>query len=390
MRRQSASVGIWLVIFALLVIGAVGGFAWQIYSQFNAIPQTSPAGEYVLTVDQGDTLEVVADQLSRDSVILNKDTFLLWEKLESVAALQAGEYKLAVPAHPSEVLKQIDTQARAKTKELAAAADRESKSITFKEGETLDQMITKLDQNGVVARAEMEAFAKDPRNFDRTRYPFLPEPLSCTYGDIFKCAKYYPEGYLYPDTYEFFTPSTPQEVFAKFLSNFSTKVWTQVREDLGDENLHQAMIMASVIEKESGRTRGVTAETAPLLKQERRLIAGVFYNRLQAGIQWASDPTLGYGQDLVICQRTFEIPGCAYLDDPRVLHLYNTYNNKGYPVGPIASPQLENILAALDPESSDYYYFVSDATGKKYFGRTEAEHDRNIANVNRINRELGL
>jgi UPF0755 protein len=205
------------------------------------------------------------------------------------------------------------------------------------------------------------------------------------------CGKYYLEGYLYPDTYSFFKNSTAVEVTNKLLANFEAKVWKKLEKTPTPDVFYKALTMASVIEKETGRTKGgVTDKNREQINKERAQVAGVFINRMNQGVKWQSDVTASYGHGYKICQQTLEVKDCKYLDDPLTNTKYNTYIIEGYPIGPVSNPDFNNIFAALNPTSTDALFFVMDATGKTYFADTEGEHYQNIQAVTQINNDLGL
>jgi UPF0755 protein len=377
-------------IAALIIVGIIGYIGFSIDQQFNGFPSNSPKGEYTFEVKSGETLSDVADTLKKDNIINNKDAFLLQEKWNESKPLQQGEYTITVPAKPVELIEQINKETQEKIDALSKIPNLPVSRVVFKEGYTLDQMIEILDKEGIAKKEDLVSFAQKPENFNRELYSFLPKPLDCTYGDLSNCAKYYVEGYLYPDTYDFYKPSEPKDVYDKMLSNFNKKVWSQVRQNLNGKNFDEAVIMASVLEKETGRTKGITEANKAEVSSERKVVAGVFYNRLSQNIKWQSNPTSEYGHGQILCESTFARPGCKYLDDQILNTKYNTYNITGYPIGPISNPQLDNIQAVLNPTKTDYLFFVADATGKTYFSKNETEHQAVIDQVNKINRELGV
>ena len=130
-------------------------------------------------------------------------------------------------------------------------------------------------------------------------------------------------------------------------------------------------------------------------------MAQVFYNRTAVNMKWQSDVTAEYGQFSIqtqadgkkvfvkrkLCQQTFTVENCLYLDSPEIATKYNAYQ-VNIPIAPVTNPQYDNIYAALNPIDNDYIYFVSDVSGKKYFSTTEAEFNQSIVNVQKINREL--
>lgn len=374
-----------------IILGVFGFFGFNYYNQFYGVPKDAPTGEFKFTVETGDSLKTVAKELQDRKVINSSDALLFFAKLNQVDPLQEGEYTLNLNKEkPEELLKLINAQ----TKVLASSqVDKQLpvEKITFREGIRADQVFSLIEAQGVAKASELAEYAKNPANFDRKKYEFLPEPLTCTYGDVKNCALYYIEGYLYPDTYNFYKPSTAKEIYTKFLDNFKAKVWTPLKSKVGNKNFQEVIIMASVLEKETGRPKfGVSDANRAEVNVERSIMAGVFYNRLADGMKWGSDVTVEYTSGRKLCQQTFKVDNCLFLDEPAALSPYSTYQNLGYPIGPITSPQFDNVNAVLNPTDSQYLYFVSDVTGKKYFGVTEADQKRIIAQVNEINRKLGL
>ncbi len=381
-----------LLSILVIVVVIVGIVVYQIYTRAFDYPSDSPTGEYFLVVESGATSSSIAEKLEADNVVYSADLFEIREALQPINGLQVGEYRLQVPAEPGNLIKQINTQAEVIRLANLEAGNREQISVTLREGLGIDDYGEILEDEGVIASAEeFKQFAQNPNNFSQQRYEFLPEPLDCEYGDVTTCALYYPEGYLYPDTYVFFADSATSEVYTKMLDNFNTKVWSRLGEQAAqnDQSFYQVITLASVLEKETGRTRGIQDDQLDEVNAERRNMSQVFYNRIDAGMMWQSDVTIEYGTGRKVCQQTFEVKNCFLLDDPITQHKYNTYLNKGYPIGPVTNPQFFNIEAALNPTRNNYLFFVSDVTGKKYFAETGAEHEQVIEKVNEINRELG-
>ena len=377
MSARSVITTLFLIVF--LGLSLLG------YNYINGYPGTSPEGSYEISVENGQSLADIAIILEQDSVIHDDDVFNLLARVNGTDGLMAQTYTLNLPANVNDIQSQLDLQ----TEEfIAQAADpRPSESITFKEGVDMDVIIRQLVTKDIVGEEEMEAFLQDPANFDRVAYPFLPADLGCEYGDLSTCAKYYPEGYFYPDTYEFFLESTPAEVADKFLSNFNRKVW-QVIDSQVSTGFNKTMTLASVVELETGRTAtGINNINSAQVLQERRGVARVFLNRNDIGEKWKSDITAEYGTGKRLCQQTFEIDGCIYLDSPEAQTGYNTYLVQT-PIAPVSNPDITSIQAALNPEENDFLFFVSDITGKTYFAKTNAGHEQNIRDVLVINQEL--
>jgi UPF0755 protein len=383
MTKKIFSLGIILLIIAGLLFAGYSSYAYYFVS-----PSDSPKGNYELVVNSGDDVEVVAKKLTEAKIVPSEGSILLQARLNSLNGLQSGKYTLNLPDSPEGVLLQIKDESTKIRDELAKLNNKPVVKITFREGETLDQMIAKLVENGVAQKSDLENVARDNTKFSNVKYPFLPKPLTCTYGDIKACAKYFLEGYLYPDTYNFTQPMDTIAVYETFLNNFKTKVWSKLETQVGDKDFYKVITLASVLEKETGRTKGVTAETKDELYRERQTMAGVFYNRITQKMMWQSDVTAEYGTGKKLCQQTFKLEDCMLLDSPLAKTKYNTYQIAGYPIGPITSPQFDNINAALNPDQNSYLFFVSDVTGKKYFAKTSAEHFNVIRQVNQINKDL--
>ena len=173
------------------------------------------------------------------------------------------------------------------------------------------------------------------------------------------------EGYLFPNTYKFAKGTTVEQVVEMMLKAFKER-WTETfDEDARNLGLtqHEVVTLASVIEKEAQ------------VKSERPRIASVFHNRLKKKWRLQADPTVLYalGNPKRLLTKT----------DLRVDSPYNTYRHRGLPPGPIASPGIDSIKAALRPEKTDYFYFVAIGEGKHYFSKTLSEHNRMIRKIRR-------
>jgi UPF0755 protein len=376
------------LIILTIILGILGYFGYTTYQRFYFAPSDAPSGQYVFEVNEGETFRDVAQKLQQDNVAY--EFALIFHSNQTVVKdLQKGTYQLELDqTSPEDIIIQINKETDRIAAEVAANSQ-PTETITFREGLRLEQVMNLLSESGVTPKDQLQEYARNPENFDRSKYPFLPDPLTCEYGNVNNCALYYIEGYAYPDTYEFFLPSTPEQVFTKFLNNFEAKVWNRLETKPELPEFTDVIIMASVIERESGRPGGgVNSSNINEVNQERANIAAAFYNRLDQGMKWQSDPTIPYPSGKEVCQQTFELEGCIFLDSPEADNLYNTYRIDGYPIGPITSPQFDNINAALNPSGEDYLFFTSDISGRKYFASTDRGHQANIAKMKEINAEL--
>ncbi len=181
------------------------------------------------------------------------------------------------------------------------------------------------------------------------------------------------EGSLLPETYYFSYGDSREGLLQRMRQSqkdILARLWDDRADDLPLMDIKEAIILASIVEKETG------------LAEERPLVASVFINRLKNGMRLQSDPTIIYG-----------IGGGVPLGRPiRKSELaqetpFNTYKIDGLPPTPIANPGIDAIKAVLNPPQTDYFYFVADGSGGHAFARTLAEHNRNVARWRALNRE---
>jgi UPF0755 protein len=213
--------------------------------------------------------------------------------------------------------------------------------VTIPEGYTLAQIDRLLGQKGVIDPGELFNF--DTSGLEK-EYCFLKK------GEAL-------EGYLFPDTYEFFLGSSPRVVAERLLDNFNRKAGRLL---CGRPDLKKQVVMASLIEKE-----------VPDQGEDRNLVSGILWKRIGAGVPLQVDASLCYAVSPLGCRRE-DID--SKIDSP-----YNTYLHYGLPPGPIANPGLSAIIAALEPQESAYWYYLSAAgTGQTIFSKDLDEHNRNI------------
>ena len=227
--------------------------------------------------------------------------------------------------------------------------------VTFPEGYNIDQIAAKLDDSGVCSA---EAFFKAMESEDIfADFEFLSDitDKELRYRVL--------EGYLYPDTYEFYIGESPTSVIERFLKNFENKwsdAYASKAKALG-YTIDEVITIASILEKEA-----FDAAQMPV-------IASVLYNRLESSsFPFINcDSTAKYIENF---KETLEAQG-KYSEYMKV---YDTYQKTGLPIGAICCPGADAIHAALHPENSDYYYFLHDAEGKIYLARTADEHQGNM------------
>lgn len=230
------------------------------------------------------------------------------------------------------------------------SGQRETVRVTITEGMTLTQIFKKLEANGVCSFDEL---MKTAESYDYSYYPLIAARPSNTRA--FKL-----EGYLFPNTYDFYKNEKPQDAIGRFLrigEKYITSADRAKAKSMG-YSMDEVLTVASIIEKEGSNPNEV------------RKIAAVIYNRLKAGMQLQMDSGIYY------IERNVKpyISG----DINRYNSLYNMYKCKGLPAGPICNPGARTINAALDPADVSYLYFCHDSSAKYYYADTYEEHLENL------------
>ena len=223
--------------------------------------------------------------------------------------------------------------------------------ITFIEGVTLSEAFKLLEQNGVASYNDLMSTAQNYNFSDYKIYSDIPD-------DENRCFKL--EGYLFPDTYEFFLNESPESVIGRFLSNTDVKITDEMRsraEELGF-TIDEIIIIASIIQAEGA------------FLDEASTIAGIIYNRLEEGMRLEMDSTYFY-----VTEDIAEFKGEEKIEDYKAI--YNTYDCFSLPQGPVCNPGIIAINAALYPEETDYFYFCHDNDGNTYYATNYSEHLEN-------------
>lgn len=278
-------------------------------------------------------LTSVANQLVDQGVIESALPFvLLARSLNKASSLQAGDYTLEQGITPLALLTALSKGKRMQAK------------ITFIEGKTFKDMRTKLTSHSAIHHTIAKASEAEIMALIGVKQNHL-------------------EGLFFPDTY-YFDQGTDDIVILKrayktMLEKLET-AWQHKAPDLPYQNRHEALIMASIIEKETGKA------------SERPMIAGVFINRLRIGMRLQTDPTVIYGMGE-------QFKGNIRRKDLLTDTPYNTYTRDGLPPTPIAMPSLAAINAALHPAATNALYFVGKGDGSHAFSHSLSEHNRAVA-----------
>lgn len=285
----------------------------------------------------GDGLSKIASNLKEKGLLADEKTFIAYAKKASVDKnIKAGDFKLNTNMSPKKIL------------EVFVSGQRTEAWITIPEGWRIDQIAEYLVKQGAIKDAkDFEEKAKVKNFSDMTFLSGLSGNTSL-------------EGYLFPDTYKIFSDASIEEIIQVMLDNFGNKVTKDMTDKANKMGftLHQFITLTSIIEKESAHSEDI------------RKISSVYHNRLKQDMLFQSDATITY-----ITKRADARPT---IDETRVDSPYNTYINKGLPPGPVGNPGLEAMEATLNPEDTDYLFFVSKGN-RAYFARTYEEHLENIA-----------
>lgn len=319
-----------LSVSAVILIAAI----WLIFviSCPNRLKETK-----TVSIEQGLSTRSIADVLKNEKVISSRLFFLLKVNLSQYRGqLKYGEFEFTPEDGYDEVIKKIAT----------GGAKKETVSVTVPEGYSAEKIIELLVQKGLGSEADFKNAMND--SYD---YEFLKKinpPKEC---------KYKLQGFLFPSTYDFYADAKPHDIIDKMLSEFDREYKTL---NAPYDNLFETIIKASLIERESKTD------------SDRAKIAGVIENRLNIGMKLQIDATVVYA----ISDGMYDV-NRVYYKDLECDSPYNTYKYNGLPIGPIASPGLKSIEAALNPEKHDYLYYRTDSTkndGSHVFSKDFEEH----------------
>ena len=330
-------------IYWIFVLGMSMLLSACVITSANEIFSLSYADEKVtFTIPEGATMGEVCDILEEANLIDNKLLFRAFFALTAQGEVKPGEYTANTYYDYRTTTKLITRKGGAK----------ETVKVTIPEGYETKQIIDLLVKKGVSDRESIEEVIKNA-DFD---YDFVKQFKK---GELDRL-----EGYLYPDTYEFYVNGDPKSAIDKMLKNFDNKFGPELREraeELG-LSLHKVVTLASIIEREA------TGEDA-------KLVSSVFHNRLNSSKYpyLESCATVQY----ILPERKERIT----IEDTKIDSPYNTYMYKGLPPGPISNPGLDAIEAALYPEDTDYLFFAVSEKGEHAFSETYEEHKKN-ANIN--------
>lgn len=344
------------VVVVVLALGAAGFlaiFALNSASDLFGLNKEDKPIEIELLENQ--SMAQVAAMLKENGVITQQLTFQLFGEFKASAEdFVPGTYAL----NSNMSYDQIMLKFRSGTRQ------RQEVSILFIEGLTLREIAEKLEKEGVCTADELYEY------LDEADFSWDFEFLKQVPEDQNRFRRF--EGYLFPDTYSFYKDEDVRQVVLKFFTNFNSKINDEIfaKVEKSGMTLDQVLTLASIVQHEAA-----TAE-------DMKMVSSVFHNRLAAPANFPklqSDVTIFYVRDNI---KPFMNPNEVKLGDKdpnmAMYDSYDTYVRKGLPVGPICNPGLDAINAVLEPEQSEYYYFIADKEGKCHYAKTLAEHQVNI------------
>ena len=338
LRRLIRRAFIWGLLFSVLTASILTA---QLY-RFQSRSIQLAGSEHTFAINPGASIKTIADKLGREKIIEDPWLFILLARLKGLETkVRAGEYRLLRGQTISDLLKLFTTGKSIQY------------SFTVIEGWTFRQMVNLLEQHPA-----LQVTMKD----------YTDDQIMTTLGHDGQ----HPEGLFYPETYRFPKGTTDVEFLQRAYRLMQTHLqtaWAGRAKNLPLKSAYEALILASIIEKETG------------VGYERPLIASVFIQRLNKNMRLQTDPTVIYG-----IGSSFD--GDIRYKDLRTDTPYNTYLRKGLPPTPIALPGLHAINAALHPADGKALYFVAKGDGTHQFSTTLQEHNDAVRKYQLKGREL--
>ena len=372
MKKKTKIIIAILVVLAL-IIGIIVGIISYVNSCLKPTKEflngeicneyETPCEVTPFIVDEGAYGKSTLEKLEENGIIKDADIVYYYNRIFSGFSFTAGYFELPHQmddAYGNKHNTTLDELMRFLSDPKNAHQD--TVTLSFDEGDFIKSFAKKIADNTTVTYQELIDYwnNKDTIRSYMNEYPFLTD-------DIFNDdIKFYLEGYLFPDTYEFFEFTNPDEVTRRFLDR-TLEIYNKYKEDFNNSNhtIHEVFTLASIIQWESGSL------------EDSKLIAGVFENRLNAPEILGSTVTACYAFDLSKdeCYEVGDTLDYTWRESP-----YNTYTVQGLPPGPVCNPNEIAINAALHPDTSEGYFFfcANMCDGGTVFARTAAEHQYNI------------
>ena len=357
---------VWLVLIVFIGV-TLANVLWICASDVLAFGRDNR--EVSITIEDNDTMEDISKKLQENGLIRYPNLFSMYAELTGAREeIGAGTFTLNTMYDYHALVNFMNSN----------SAEREIVEVVIPEGYNCSQLFALLEENGVCTVADLEAYAAEGELDD---YWFLE--------DVDRGDRYCLEGFLFPDTYEFYVNDDPRRVLEKMLDDFDYRFTDEMRsnlialndrltewmEDYGYEqeyiddhllSLRDLVTVASLIEEETANTL------------ESYTISSVIYNRLY---RWGDTPSF-LNIDAAIIYALGEHKEELTVSDLQIDSPYNTYTHTGLTPGPITNPGLHSLNAALDPDDTDYFYYAMDPDiGAHHFSEDEDAHNEFLASL---------
>jgi len=350
-----------LIFLGLISAGAYFGYQ---YVQSSLQPVDASSKQYVtVQIPEGANVQTIGSTLEKSGLIKHGVIFAFYAKYKNYSDLKSGYYNLQKSMSTEDIIHELQKGGTAEAQEPALA------NLTIPEGYTIDQIAQAVGQlqgefkepltaDAFLAKVQDENFISQ----EVAKYPSLLESLPTKESGV----RYRLEGFLFPATYSIKESTTIESLIDEMLVAMD-KTLAPHYSAIKSKNLtvNELLTIASLVEKEGAKT------------EDRKLIAGVFYNRLNLGMPLQSNIAILYAQGKL--GQKISLADDAGIDTT-INSPYNVYTKAGLMPGPVDSPSLDAIEASINQTKSDNLYFVANVTdGKVYYAATQEEHDRNVA-----------
>ena len=350
-----------LIFLGLISAGAYFGYQ---YVQSSLQPVDASSKQYVtVQIPEGANVQTIGSTLEKSGLIKHGVIFAFYAKYKNYSDLKSGYYNLQKSMSTEDIIHELQKGGTAEAQEPALA------NLTIPEGYTIDQIAQAVGQlqgdfkepltaDAFLAKVQDENFISQ----EVAKYPSLLESLPTKESGV----RYRLEGFLFPATYSIKESTTIESLIDEMLAAMD-KTLAPHYSTIKSKNLtvNELLTIASLVEKEGAKT------------EDRKLIAGVFYNRLNLGMPLQSNIAILYAQGKL--GQKISLADDAGIDTS-INSPYNVYTNLGLMPGPVDSPSLDAIESSINQTKSENLYFVADVTdGKVYYASNKEEHDRNVA-----------
>ncbi|MGS4811047.1 endolytic transglycosylase MltG [Streptococcus sp. Z554] len=362
-KKKSRLKGFLVTVLVLLILVGAGGFFGLRYAE-SALQPVDPSSKQYMSVQipDGANTQEIGSTLEKSGVIKNGLVFTLYAKYKNYTGLKSGYYNLQKSMSVEDVIKELQKGGTPEPQEVTLA------DLTIPEGYTLEQIAQTVGQLQGEFKEPMTAEAFLAKVQDETfiaqevaKYPNLLESLPAKDSGV----RYRLEGYLFPATYTIKESTTVESLIDSMLAAMDKNLSSHYAA-IKEKNLtvNELLTIASLVEKEGAKT------------EDRKLIAGIFYNRLNLGMPLQSNIAILYAEGKL--GQNISLSDDAAIDTS-IDSPYNVYTKVGLMPGPVDSPSLDAIESSINQTKSEYLYFVANVQdGKVYYATTLEEHERNV------------